>query len=135
MYVDENGNMPKWLKGLCVFGGAVLTIAAIAAITVVTGGTATPLLVGAAVGAGISACVSATGQLLSTGTLSPIVKDYIYDIVPKPCRHFCGRETDLENIHELLKENDKIFLTGVAGIGKSELAKMYAEKYKNEYIN
>ena len=21
MYVDENGNMPKWLKGLCVFGG------------------------------------------------------------------------------------------------------------------
>lgn len=76
-----------------------------------------------------------TKELLSTGTLSPIVKDYIYDIVPKPCRHFCGRETDLENIHELLKENDKIFLTGVAGIGKSELAKMYAEKYKNEYTN
>ena len=76
-----------------------------------------------------------TKELLSTGTLSPIVKDYIYDIVPKPCRHFCGRETDLENIHELLKENDKIFLTGVAGIGKSELAKMYAEKYKKEYTN
>ena len=67
MYVDENGNMPKWLKGLCVFGGgAVLTIAAI---TVAIVGTATPVLVGAAVGAGISACVSATGQLLSTGTL------------------------------------------------------------------
>lgn len=76
-----------------------------------------------------------TKELLSTGTLSPNVKDYIYDIVPKPCRHFCGRESNLEDIHELLKENDKIFLTGVAGIGKSELAKMYAEKYKKEYTN
>lgn len=41
-------------------GGAVLTIAAI---TVAIVGTATPVLVGAAVGAGISACVSATWQL------------------------------------------------------------------------
>lgn len=76
-----------------------------------------------------------TKELLSSGTLSPVVKDYIYDIVPKPCRHFCGRETDLEQIHELLKENDKVFLTGVAGIGKSELAKMYAETYKKAYTN
>ena len=64
-----------------------------------------------------------------------MVRDYIYDIVPKPCRHFIGRETDLEQIHELLKENDKVFLTGVAGIGKSELAKMYAERYKKDYTN
>ena len=74
-------------------------------------------------------------ELLSSGTLSPIVRDYIFDIVPKPCRHFCGRETELEEIHELLKENSKIFLTGVAGMGKSELAKMFAEKYKKEYTN
>lgn len=46
---------------VCIFwGGAVLTIAAI---TVAIVGTATPVLVGAAVGAGISACVSATWQL------------------------------------------------------------------------
>ena len=76
-----------------------------------------------------------TKELLSSGTLSPVVKDYIYGIVPKPCRHFCGRETDLETTHELLKKNDKIFLTGIAGIGKSELAKMYAQKYKKEYTN
>ncbi len=76
MYVDENGNMPKWLKGLCVFwGGAVLTIAAI---TVAIVGTATLVLVGAAVGAGISACVSATGQLLSTGTLD--VGQFLTDV-------------------------------------------------------
>ena len=75
-----------------------------------------------------------TRELLSSGNLSPIVRDYIYDIVPKPCRHFCGRETELEQIYNLFAENSKIFLTGVAGMGKSELAKMYAEKYKkHEY--
>lgn len=76
-----------------------------------------------------------TRELLSSGNLSPIVRDYIYDIVPKPCRHFCGRETELEQIYNLFAENSKIFLTGVAGMGKSELAKMYAEKYKKEYTN
>ncbi len=76
-----------------------------------------------------------TKELLSAGTLSPVVRDYIYDIVPKPCRHFCGRETELEQIHDLLKENDKVFLTGVAGIGKSELAKKYAQLYKKDYTN
>lgn len=76
-----------------------------------------------------------TKELLSSGTLSPIVRDYIYDIVLKPCRHFCGRETELEQIYNLFAENSKIFLTGVAGIGKNELAKMYAQKYKKEYTN
>ena len=76
-----------------------------------------------------------TKELLSSGTLSPVVKDYIYDIVPKPCRHFCGRETELEGIHDLLKENSKVFLTGVAGIGKSEFAKKYAQLYKKDYTN
>ena len=76
-----------------------------------------------------------TKELLSSGMLSPVVKDYIYDIVPKPCRHFCGRETELEGIHDLLKENSKVFLTGVAGIGKSEFVKMYAQCYKKEYTN
>lgn len=78
---------------------------------------------------------SKTKELLSMGTLSPLVRDYIYDIVPKPCRHFIGRENDLENLHELLTENDKVFLHGIAGMGKSELAKMYAQTYKKEYTN
>lgn len=78
---------------------------------------------------------SKTKELLSMGTLSPSVRDYIFDIVPKPCRHFIGRENELEQIHNLLSENDKVFLYGIAGIGKSELAKMYAQKYKKEYTN
>lgn len=76
-----------------------------------------------------------TKELLSAGSLSPCVRDYIYDIVPKPCRHFCGRENELEEIHSLLSENGKVFLHGVAGMGKSELAKMYAQRYKKEYTN
>ncbi len=76
-----------------------------------------------------------TKELLSVGTLSPYVRDYVLNIVPKPCRHFCGRENELEHIHTLITQNDKVFLRGVAGIGKSELAKMYAYKYKKEYTN
>ncbi len=41
-------------------------------------------------------CDTDTMQLLSMGSLSPIVKDYVYDSsVPKPCRYFCGRDKEL----------------------------------------
>lgn len=63
------------------------------------------------------------------GTLSPITADMIFDgEVPKPCKHFCGRDTELENLHELVNNHNKVFIHGVAGIGKSEFAKAYAEK-------
>ena len=77
-----------------------------------------------------------TKQLLSMGRLSPIVKDYVYDSgVPKPCRYFCGRDKELASLHQLLCKNGKVFLQGIAGIGKSELAKAYAKKYGKEYTN
>lgn len=79
---------------------------------------------------------SNTKQLLSTGTLSPIVKDFIYDGgVPKPCRHFCGRDEELATLHQLLCDHGKVFLQGIAGIGKSELAKTYAKQHNKEYTN
>jgi len=55
--------------------------------------------------------------------------------VPKPCRHFLGRENELEKLHAILEENSKVFLYGIAGIGKSELAKAYAKIYRKEYTN
>ena len=76
-----------------------------------------------------------TKELLSSGTLSPVVRDYIYDIVPKPCKHFCGRENELKQIHELLADNSIVFVQGVAGIGKSEFVKKYAQLYKKDYTN
>lgn len=46
---------------------------------------------------------------------------------------FTGRDTEIESIHEKFKETDTIFLSGIGGIGKSELAKHYAKTYENEY--
>lgn len=64
------------------------------------------------------------------------MSDFIFgNDVPKPCRHFCGRDSEIEKLHNLLEEHGKIFLHGIAGIGKSELAKAYASRYKKEYTN
>lgn len=73
---------------------------------------------------------------LATGTLSPVADDMIFDgAVPKPCKHFCGREKELEELHSLLENHSKVFVNGIAGIGKSELAKAYAAAYKKSYTN
>ncbi|MBQ8595581.1 MAG: tetratricopeptide repeat protein [Oscillospiraceae bacterium] len=67
---------------------------------------------------------------------SPDISDYIFGCgVPSPCKNFCGREAEIESLHELLCKNEKVFLCGIAGIGKSETAKAYAKQYKKEYTN
>ena len=55
--------------------------------------------------------------------------------IPTPCRYFCGRNTELDELHTTLQEHSKVFIKGFAGIGKSEFAKAYAKKYKKEYKN
>ena len=75
-------------------------------------------------------------KLLSSGTLSPIATDLIMSgAVPNPCKHFCGRDSELEELHTLLEKHGKIFITGLAGIGKSEFAKFYAKTHKKDYTN
>ena len=75
-------------------------------------------------------------KLLAGGALSPIVLDYIMDSeVPKPCRHFIGRDKELEELYTMLEENRHVFPCGIAGIGKSELAKAYAKRYIKHYTN
>ena len=75
-------------------------------------------------------------KLITGGLLSPIVLDYIMDSeVPKPCRHFLGREEELDELHTMFEENRHIFLYGIAGNGKSELAKAYAKQYRKQYTN
>jgi len=66
---DENGNWPKWLKCVVVGVVAVAAVAAIATVNVATGGSLGVVLIGAAVGAGISGAVSAGTQLAQTGTI------------------------------------------------------------------
>lgn len=74
--------------------------------------------------------------LLASGSFSPLMRDFIFGTkVPRPCRHFCGRDKEIESLHELLCSHGKVFLQGIAGIGKSELAKAYAKTYDKEYTN
>lgn len=74
--------------------------------------------------------------LLASGSFSPLMRDFIFDVkVPRPCHHFCGRDAELEKLYEFLCSKGKVFVQGIAGIGKSELAKAYAKKYDKEYTN
>ena len=75
-------------------------------------------------------------NLLPSGSLSPILTDFVIDGgVPKPCRYFCGREDELAALHDALIHNGKVYLQGIPGIGKSELAKAYAKEHKEDYTN
>ncbi|MGN0181425.1 MAG: hypothetical protein ACI4DP_03295 [Candidatus Ornithomonoglobus sp.] len=75
-------------------------------------------------------------NLTTDGSLSPVVSDYIFDgCVPKPCKYFCGRESELIALHDLLNKESKVFVQGIAGIGKSEFVKKYAAEYKKQYTN
>lgn len=55
--------------------------------------------------------------------------------IPTPCRYFCGRDTELDELHTALQEHSNVFIKGFAGIGKSEFAKAYAKNFKKEYRN
>ena len=50
-----------------------------------------------------------------------------------PCRHFCGRDAELNELHALVQDNSTVIVTGIAGIGKSELVRAYAERHRSEY--
>jgi len=50
-----------------------------------------------------------------------------------PNSNFCGREQELTAICESLEEYNKIIIQGMGGIGKTELAKAYAQRNKSEF--
>ncbi len=58
---------------------------------------------------------------------------FIKSSLPEPQSFFVGREKEIEEIHNRLNDNRILFVSGVGGIGKSELVKQYAKRYKNEY--
>ena len=55
--------------------------------------------------------------------------------VPRSCPYFCGRDKELTTLHKLLTKKHKFFVEGLAGLGKSELVKHYAEKYADNYTD
>lgn len=51
-----------------------------------------------------------------------------------PDSHFVGREAELAAIHEQLNgQENKLFLVGMGGIGKSEIVRMYLKRHAREY--
>ena len=59
---------------------------------------------------------AATKKLLASGTLSPVISDFVYNgEVPKACAHFCGRDQELSTLHELISENQWNFEKGAIG--------------------
>ena len=57
----------------------------------------------------------------------------IVGITVKPKNFFVGRENEIRQIHEMLEEEPVLFLQGMGGIGKSEIAKGYASTYADSY--
>ncbi|OCQ99945.1 hypothetical protein BCD64_02370 [Nostoc sp. MBR 210] len=53
--------------------------------------------------------------------------------IPRGSVHFVGRETELTLVHEDLQGGDDVAISGMGGVGKTELATQYAKQYQNNY--
>lgn len=72
----------------------------------------------------------------SSGALSPIVSERIFGAdISAPCKHFSGRNKELTELHEILSKNNKVFVNGIGGIGKSEFVKAFAREYRKDFTN
>lgn len=58
---------------------------------------------------------------------------YLSDSFQYDSACFVGRDRELGRIREILAGHQMVFLSGIGGIGKTELAKQYANKYRNQY--
>jgi tetratricopeptide (TPR) repeat protein len=87
------------------------------------------------------------GQLINQYNLpsTSLQENSIWFDVRNPVESFAGRSRELEDLHKLLQRNlgknkDKLTvisqvtsISGLGGIGKSEIAKMYAHKHSQDY--
>ena len=60
-------------------------------------------------------------------------RPYLQTVLPVNNNYFCGREREINTIHEMLECSNILVLHGIGGIGKTELARHYAQKYADEY--
>ncbi len=73
---------------------------------------------------------------VNSGTNTLSVTFRLISKLPQPREYFTGRDDKMEEIHEkFFNGNHVVFLEGIGGIGKSELAKKYAVKHQHEYEN
>ena len=68
--------------------------------------------------------------------LSPDLSDVLLsNRLPSANRYFIGRKEELKAVAKALQDHNPVFITGTAGMGKSELAKTYAKKNEKKYTN
>lgn len=60
---------------------------------------------------------------------------YLDKNIPSVQTGFVGRKDEIEEIHKLIEEHNILFLSGIGGIGKTELAKKYANDYQDYYTS
>ncbi len=65
--------------------------------------------------------------------LSNLEEQYLLSNFQYNSACFVGRFEELSEIHNALGENQVVFISGIGGIGKTELAKRYADEYKDYY--
>lgn len=65
--------------------------------------------------------------------LSDIEGVYLIDSFQYNTACFIGRESEIDEMHSILKNNQLLFVSGIGGIGKTELVKRYANRYRNLY--
>ena len=70
----------------------------------------------------------------SSGTMSFVSDIHLSSSIVFPDINFVGRKSELDLLHQKLSAvPNKVFLRGIGGIGKSEIAKMYAKLHSKEY--
>lgn len=68
--------------------------------------------------------------------LSPDLSDILLsNRLPSANRYFIGRKEELKAVAKALQDYNPVFITGTAGMGKSELVKTYAKKNEKKYTN
>lgn len=55
--------------------------------------------------------------------------------LPPVSSEFVGRKEEIKQAVKLLQDNHILFISGIAGIGKSEFARFYADKNRKKYTN
>ncbi|HBN56475.1 MAG TPA: serine/threonine protein kinase [Lachnospiraceae bacterium] len=65
--------------------------------------------------------------------LSDLERIFVCDAFQYNSECFIGRQNELEKIHEKLKDHQLVFLSGLGGIGKTEIAGKYAQLYRAQY--
>ena len=73
-------------------------------------------------------------ELTLEQTLGEVGKPYVISNIPDNSSNFVGRDQELLDIRDVFTSgNHIVFLTGIGGIGKSELAKRYGNMQQSNY--